>query len=152
MFLLPSVDVHCVFSCVGRNAGYVFLVWCDFYIVRSSLEVLNVFLLRAIQSYLPFEVDARTVIATCTRTWEAWATGDIEDFDAGVMENKLSKGRKRVLSDDEIQLALRCAREGVWTWHLLWSMILGKKNDLDATTFPLNRNDYRWCGALCRQR
>ena len=66
----------------------------------------------AIQSYLPFEVNARTIKATCTRTWEAWATGDIEDFDAGDMENKQSKGRKRILSDDEIQLALRYAREG----------------------------------------
>jgi hypothetical protein len=75
------------------------------------------------------EVDVRTMRTVMTRAWEAWATGDLDGFDAGVMESceegsTRRRGRKRALADDEMQLALRCARaDGL-------DVALGMVNDL----------------------
>ena len=105
--------------------------------------------------FLPIEVDFRTMRTVMTRTWEAWATGDLDGFDAGVMESceegsTRRRGRKRALADDEIQLALRYARaDGL-------DVALGMVNDLrkakreghdgtppDPTKMPA------WCVLLC---
>ena len=66
---------------------------------------------QQVRSYLPFEVDPRVVRHTMQRTWEAWAAGGIDHFDAGDMDGKAGRGIKRRLSDDEIQMALRFARD-----------------------------------------
>ena len=68
-----------------------------------------------VRSLLPFDIDTRAVTTVMRRTWEAWATGDIDIFDAGVMEHSGAgttkrRGRKRMMTDDEIQLALQHAR------------------------------------------
>ena len=82
-----------------------------------------------IGTFLPIYIDSRTIRTVMTRTWEAWATGDLDDFDAGVMESceegsTRRRGRKRALSDDEIQLALGYARaDGL-------DVALGMVNDL----------------------
>ena len=55
-------------------------------------------------------MDPRTIKREMTATWEAWACGDIDEFDAGLLDGGIKKTRKRKMSKDEIQPALRYAR------------------------------------------
>ena len=66
-------------------------------------------IVRAIMGYLPFSIDVRTVRSVLTRTWEAWATGRIDSFDAGELYTGI-RMKARKLSNDEIELALRYSR------------------------------------------
>ena len=66
-------------------------------------------IVHAIMGYLPFSIDVRTVRSVLTRTWEAWATGRIDSFDAGELYTGI-RMKARKLSNDEIELALRYSR------------------------------------------
>ena len=78
------------------------------------------------QGHLPFSVNRLTVKTTITRTWEAWACGEIDEFDAGIIDGIGGRGPKKKLSDDEIQVALKYARvEGL-------DIALAQVNDLRA--------------------
>jgi hypothetical protein len=76
-----------------------------------------------VQGRLPFAVNRLTVKTTITRTWEAWACGEIGEFDesdAGIIDGVGGRGRKKKLSDDEIQVALPAKHARVGAWTLRW--------------------------------